>query len=476
MKVAFAQFFFFEYIGVMYLSACLKRSGHDVEVFIPTSTTEKFVKEIVDFKPDVIGFSIMTGSQNWALQLSNKIKKKIEVYSIFGGAHPTFFPEILNEDGVDCVCIGEADETLVEIANMLSNGIVPKNIPGAWFKVDGKVFKNEPRSLLENLEELPYPDRALYRNKYPAFPKSKAAFFAGRGCPFKCTFCFNHSLIKMYRNKGRYVRFRPVDDLINEIKDVIKDGKVKTIYFQDDTFILKKNWLKEFSKKYKQEINLPFICLIRADLTDEETVRSLAEANCKSVFFGIESGDEYIRNAILKKNLTDQQIINCARLLKKYKIIFRSYNMVGLPGETLEDAFKTVRLNTMIKTDYPWCSIFQPFPKTELAEYTKKVCKVDEERMLTSSSFFKDSSLEINNKNELVNLQKLFFYAVKFPSFHFLIRKAIKLKPNVFFEILFLMGYGWCYLFSELVSLRDLFFIGRMNVKKLLFRKQEIRQ
>lgn len=467
MKIAFIQALYYEYLGVAYLSACLKKKGHEVEVFIPVSDSDHLVSEIVNYKPDIIGFSIMTGLHDWAIAVSQKVKGKMDVYSIFGGPHATFFPELIENDGVDCVCLGESENSLIEITDILSKGETPKHVLGAWFKINGNIYKNELAMLVENLEKLPYPDRFLYQSRYPSLAKAQAVFLAGRGCPFECTFCFNHSLMKLYKGKGKYVRLRPVADLINEIKDVMKNHRVKTIYFQDDTFVLQKKWIKEFCGTYKKEIGLPFICLIRADLIDEETIQCLKEANCKTVFWGIESGVERTRNILLKKKLTDEQIYKCAQLLKKYKIKFRTYNILGFPGETLEEAFQTVNMNVKIKTDYPWCSIFQPFPKTELAEYAKKMGVLDEGTMLTSSSFFNDSPLKIRNKNEMINLQKLFFYAVKFPFLHPLIRAAIKLKPNPVYKLLFLAGYAWCYCFSELVSLKELLIIGKMNTKRL---------
>ena len=469
MRIALIQFVYYEYLGLMYLSSCLKRHGHAVEVFIPSSTRDTLLTELLAYRPDAIGFSVMSGHEEAAIKLTRMIKTRANAYVIFGGPHPTHFPEIIEAPGLDCVCLGEAEATIVEIMDNLSRGHMPETVPGAWCKIGDSVIRNDMRRLEEQLEDLPRPDRTLY-NKYRLMDARRVSLIAGRGCPYSCTFCFNSKLHGLYQGKGRYVRLRPVDDVIDEIKEAAAATSAISVYFQDDTFTLNKPWLEEFLAKYQSCITLPFSCQIRADTIDEGIVKRLKDANCKVVSFGIETGNEKMRHALLKKGLADRDIIICAALLKKHGIKFRSYNILGLPGEGLEGAFQTVRFNESIGTDYPWCSIYQPLPGTELADHCEtEDLRIREERR-NQPSFFKSSPLRLERKNEIVNLHKLFFYAVKFPRCDKLIRAAIRRRPNALYDLLFLAGHAWTYYFSELVTFRSLFSTGTMNVQRYLGR------
>ena len=471
-RIALVQNLHFEYLGIMYISSILKQNGHHVEIFIPKGgkKIESSLKEIADFRPDVVGFPCTTGIHKWALKFAEILKRKISTRILFGGPHPTYFPEIINEPSVDIICRGEGEYPLLDLANKIDQAEDITGTLSCWFKKNGKIIKNEQSLLIEDLDQLPFPDRDLYTSKYPYYRKSQKVFITSRGCPFNCTFCFNHQYKKLYQGKGTFLRQRSVENLIQEIKEVRdKDKGFRTVYMQDDNFILNKEWVKEFSDKYAREINLPFICLIRADLVDEPTIKKLSEANCKNVFFGIETGSEHLRNSLLQKEITDQQIFHTAHLLKKYGIKYRTYNMLGLPGETMEDAYRTVEINMKIKTNYPWCALFYPFPGTKLGEYAEKHHLLESPADHRPSSFFKTSLLKSAHKHELVNLQKLFFYGVKFPRLMPLLKTMIKWKPNLLFEILFLLGYAWSYMKSENLRLKEVGAIGVRNLMRFFF-------
>ena len=471
-KIAFAQNTSYEYFGVMYIASVLEQKGHRVEIFLG-SGNKKMLKEIIDFQPNAVGFSCTTGIHKWCLEVAKGLKEQTNVLTVFGGPHPTFFPEIINEEAVDIVCIGEGEYALLELADKIDAGEDITNVENFWVKKEKDIIKNEMRPLINHLDSLPFPDRELYYKKYPYLDRSQKAFFAGRGCPFKCTFCFEDVFRKMTAGKGRHVRIRSVDNLISEIRYVKKKYHPKTLYMQDDTFILNKKWVYEFLQKYKQQIDLPFICLIRADLIDRDMVKALKEAGCVNVFFGIETGDEKLRNNLLKKGETDEDIIRTASLLKKYKIGFRTYNMLGLPGETLEQAFKTVEINIRIKADYPWCSLFWPYPRTELGEYARTHGCLGTDINEFEPSFFRHSAILSKYKNEFLNLQKLFFYAVRFPKLFPLIKRLIKSPPNIIFDLAFLSGYAYSYLKSENITFKEMISVGVREVGSFFFARKK---
>lgn len=468
-RIAFIQNVWMEYIGIMYLASLLKSKGNEVEVFIG-GNDKRLVNEVVEYNPHIVGFSCTTGIHEMALGIARAIKSSIKTIAVFGGPHPTFFPEVIEEGGVDIVCMGEGEGALLDLANAIDNKTEIKNILNCWIKQGSQIIKNDVRPLIENLDSLSFPDRHIYYRKYPFMNRSQKIFIAGRGCPYKCTYCFNESLQNLYMDKGKYVRLRSVKNVISEIEETHKRYGIRTVYMIDDTFILNKAWLFEFLETYKQKIDLPFICLVRADLINEEIVKRLKSANCHSVFFGIESGDEALRNSILNKKITDQQIINTAALFKKHKIKFRTYNMLGIPGENIEKALKTVDLNIRIKTDYPWCSILQPYPKTVIREKAIKMGILKDENSLKFSKyFFKKSILNFRYAKRLFNLQKLFYWAVKFPFIKPLIKNLIKLPSNLIFDICFLTAYAYSYYKSERWRLIEVVQIGWRNARLFLY-------
>lgn len=416
----------------MILSAVLKSKGHSVDLFIGEKSRH-FLKKIKD--ADILAFSTMTGTQQWAIKVATEIKKERNVLTVFGGPHPTYFPEMIENPAVDVVCIGEGEYPMLDIADSIDKGQDISQIPNLWIKKNGKIYKNEIRPLIEDLDSLPFPDRELYY-KYLFLKKNPfKAFIAGRGCPYKCSFCFNPKLQEIYKGKGRYIRFRSPNNIISEIKKVNDTYGLKTVFFFDDIFLLDKKWLRDFTLLYKKEGLPNFACDSRADILDEEIISLIKEAGCFCVRFGIEAGNEEIRNKILKKNITNDQIINVSRTLKRYGLKFLTYNMVGIPGETIEDAFQTVELNIKIKTNFPRCSILTPYPGTEITKKAEEdgLLEVDPNKFLASAQQYQSVVIS-KYRNQFLNIHSFFQTAVIFPWTWKFIKKLINFPPNFLFR------------------------------------------
>ncbi len=451
-KILFLQNMDYEFVGPMYLSAMLKSHGHKCELLIGHST-KKFEEKIKEFQPDFVGFSIMSGSHSWALKIAKELKKQFELITIFGGAHPTFFQKFVLEEGVDFMIRGEGEESILEIMNLQDEKKDFRHVPNLSYVKDRKEQHNPLRDLADRLDDYPIPDRDLYADLINKGSGKVRNIITSRGCPFHCSFCFEDAMRELYEGKGKYVRIREINEVIEECIRLREETNTEVIYFADDVFGMKRNWLYDFLEIYKEKVGLEFICLVRADLVaaDKDYAFNLAAAGCKSVFFGVESGNEDLRNQVLKKQLDDDQIVTAAELLHEAGITFRTYNILGLPDETLEDAFSTVELNIKIKADYPWCSIFSPFPGTELSEYaySKGYLSPTFDVEELDKSFFLSSQLDLPNIKEMQNLQKFFQTAVIWPwSFPF-IKKLIKLKPNILFRAWFGLIYFHVYIKSE---------------------------
>lgn len=427
----------------MYLSAYLQHHGHEARIFIDVAGTNAFA-DVEAYKPQVVGFSCTTGLHHWALDFTRKYKAKYpDTITLLGGPHPTFYPWIIRDPALDYICVGEGEGAVLDLAHAVEGEGEASQIPNLWGKVDGEIFSNPVRPLIQDLDNLPFPDRTYYE-RYPITARETSKnFISGRGCAFKCNFCANHTLQELYRGKGKYVRFRSQENVIEEIQQVRQRYPVRFVGFSDDILIVNKKRLFPFLDLYRSQIGLPFLSTVRANLVDDEIVRALKEAGCISCVFGIESGVEKLRNEVLAKGVKDEEIYEAARLFRKYKICFGTYNMVGLPGETVEDAFETVKINARIRADFPWCSVLQPYPGTQIRRRIEadlgKELPVDE----IGASYFTTSVIRSREIRQLENLQKFFHLAVRFPFLQPVIRQLIKLPPNLIYQGIFQACYAW---------------------------------
>jgi anaerobic magnesium-protoporphyrin IX monomethyl ester cyclase len=469
-RLVFVQNIEYPFLGPMHISSVLKCHGHQCEALIG-QRVDDFLPILEQTRPQLIGFPVMTGMHRWAREISLAVKTRLpQAVILWGGPHATFMPDVIREDGIDIVCRGEAEEAVLELANAVQAGTPYDTIANLWVKKpDGTLVRNPVRPLVENLDALPSPDRDLY-GRYPNVGSATTqVFMAGRGCPFDCTFCFNHQFRELYRRKGRLVRYRSVRNVLDEIKTIRSRLDLRHVYFNDDTFILNRRWIEEFTDAYKRECPLPFTCLIRADLASEDVIRRLAEAGCRSVFFGIETGNEARRTGLLKKRLTDAQIVETARCLRKHEIKFRTYNILGLPGETLQDAFQTVEMNIRVRASYPWAAIFMPYPGTELGDQSKRMGLLDPRfgADAVDVTFHSASSLRIEHRREIENLHKFFQTAVLMPWTIPVIRRLIRLPPNRLFVLWFTLVYGLLYIRSENRGWRETVAFGLKNLAHL---------
>lgn len=178
----------------------------------------------------------------------------------------------------------------------------------------------------------------------------------------------------MFSGCGKILRRRSIDNVLEEIRTVIKNyPKVKMLRFADDTFLHKLGpWENEFLDRYKKEINLPFYCLMRSNTLSEEAAKKLKEAGCISMAMALESGNEKIRNNILKRGLKDEVVKGSFAIAHKYGIRTYGNAILGIPGTTLKDDLDSIRFMKEIKMTSPTFTVFSPFPKTELTEYGVK--------------------------------------------------------------------------------------------------------
>lgn len=453
MKILFiGAYGFFEPLSLLSMATFLKSKNYECD-YIDVKLEKNFYKKVALLNPDIIGYSITTGIHKFYQQVNLKLKEKIDYISIFGGPHCTFFPEFINEKGVDVIFRGESEYALLEILDCIKNEKDYTGIKNTWIKKDSKIFKNPIRQLNENLDDFPILDRSFIE-KYPSYKyKRYRIAMSGRGCPYQCTYCFNDNYNNLYKDKGKTIRRRSPKHFIHELKETKNNYLTKQFFICDDIFVLDKKWLKKFSELYKENVDLPFTIGARANLIDEETVVLLKNAGCRKVLFGIESGNDKIRNQLLRREMSKEQIINASKLFKKHNILTGSFNIIGLPGESVENVFETIQLNIDAKISFSYCCIYQPYPNTFLGKYSieKKYFNGDYDKM-PLSFHMSESVIKSKDINKILRLSCFFSFCISYPFFIPIIKQLIKLPLYGFYKLFYI-----CYkAFVNFILLREL--------------------
>lgn len=442
MKVVFVQQFASPCFGVLALMSYLRHHGIECDVVIWALEKEP-VEAVYKLKPDLIGISLMTTEHYWMVDAVKDMHESMpETKIIVGGVHAVIYPDaVISVPCVDFACNSDGEHVLLELCRALEGG------KRDWSLIRGLVYKNGNGTVCSNGRADFYiyspeivEDRTPYFTRYSIMSKDTVPrFIASRGCPYNCSFCYNEQIRDIFKNDhGKYLRYKDPDNLIQEISNVCKNRKVESVFFVDDLFCTNKNWLAQFLNVYKKEIGYPFMCTARANLMNEELARILSEGGCQTISFGIETGNEFIREKILNKKVSDKQIIECGRIANKYGIQTQTSNMFCLPDETLQDAYKTIEINQKAGTYQPFCSLFMPLPNTELTNYCikKGYLKPDYSFKDMPRSFLKESVLSIKDRKEIINLHHLSYYFIRYPwlykNFRWVVRFGI-LKSVFFF-------------------------------------------
>ena len=428
-----------ESLGIANISGILKAHGHDTDLILITHTPD-LEEAIRKINPQIIAFSALTGVHQSLITLGQRIKKSFDVPIIMGGPHPTYSPEVINNEGIDIICRGEGEEAFLELADKLQAGKSITKIPNLHVKTkDGTIYQNEMRPV-SDLDSLPFPDREIYY-KYPFLrdvPMKR--FMASMGCPYPCTFCHEPVIRGLYRGKGNYVRTKSVKRIVAEIKYIKDRYCLKHVHFSDDLFFIRNcyEWLEEFADLYPKEIGIPYSCNIRYDSIVEHSADLLVKSGAYGVTIGLESGNEQLRTVVIKKNVKNEHMIEGARLLRERKIKMLTSNMIGLPGETLDQAFETVQLNMQLKSNYVRANTFLLFAGLPMVDYALKNGFVDPDFDIQKHVA---ESTEINlispYTKEFRNLASLFWIFVKFsPRWIPMFKKIVTWPDNMLFRFL----------------------------------------
>lgn len=344
-----------ELLAVGILSSVLREQGHETSlVFDPAlfddrqyldmpsiarlfNRTDRVVEEIVASKPDLVAFSVLTSTYRWSLAIASAVKQRIDVPVIFGGVHPSAVPEICLENScVDYVCVGEGELALTElVANLPPAGKRPAApIPNLWWREGGRLVEGPAAPFLHDLDSLPMWDKELWEPHVPI--GNSWLTMTGRGCPYRCTFCFNNYFAKLPgKGGGSYLRRRSVDNVMTELHWAKDRFGARFVDFQDDIFTTDKEWLRTFLDRYRREIGLPFKCLVHPRYIDDDMARWLKDAGCVHVQMGVQSADEEYKRHQLLRMEKESHVRSSLATLHNARLPVKVDHILGLPGEPI---------------------------------------------------------------------------------------------------------------------------------------------
>ena len=356
-------------LGLAYLAAVAEQEGHKVRVhdfgLRPEAPLEAEIGEVLDFRPDLVGFTSMTTSQHSVEQAAGPLKAELGVPLVIGGPHATTLPErTLRDPHFDFLVYGEGEETWRELLRALAAGDARyERIAGLWWKQDGHIVRNAERPLIPDLDALPFPARHLMEiDQYPLYAPNgerMLTVLSSRGCPYNCSFCFKGIV-------GRTYRQRSPANIVAELRQIVEQYGVRHVYFIDDLFTINVRRLDALMDAFLAEgLDIRWQCLARVDRVQPAILEKMHRAGCREIHFGVESGNLDILAATAKHIKLDQ-VEQAVGWTEAAGIAAKGYFMLGLPGDTEATMQQTIEFAAGLPLTEAMFSIATPFPGTRL--------------------------------------------------------------------------------------------------------------
>ena len=354
-------------LGIMSIAAFLESRGIDTEIidcYGTPLTGKELADEIIRRRPDGVGFSCTTSSFLEGYRIAELLKgARPDLPVVFGGAHACSvgMPLLDSFPAIDYLVLGEGEQTMFELAAAgFRNG---KAVPGVAFRQDGQAVLSSQRSLIANLDDLPFP---AYR-RLPDFPRRynlplfsyptapNTSVISSRGCPYNCSYC-DRSVF------SRGFRFNSPDYITDHMAMLNRDFGIRHVFFYDDLFTFDRKRVAEFCElKERKRIPVTYNCIARLEHVDDELLQLLKRSGCWQVNFGIESGDP----EVLKKHRKFYDLDEVQRkltMVRKAGMRVKGLFMIGLPGETEESIRRTIDYALQLPLDEANVTKFTPFP------------------------------------------------------------------------------------------------------------------
>jgi anaerobic magnesium-protoporphyrin IX monomethyl ester cyclase len=365
-------------LGLRSLSSFLRSRGYDIRlIFLPLPSVPFYTKydtpvvsQVVELAKDadLIGISVMSNYIDKAVQLTRALKGNCKAPVLWGGMHPTVRPEESLEF-TDLVCMGEGEEALLELLQCMSSGGDCRKIRNIWGKNGETIWKNEVRPLIKDLDILPAPDydvgnhfilyqdeiRPLDKELYHRHLMGSYVTMATRGCLFSCAYCC-HPALRALNPDYKGLRCRSAQRVVEELVDAkSRFDFVDRITLVDDMFVgLPHDYIAEFSREYKQKVNLPLKAAVSPTTVTEESLKSLAEAGLYAVRIGVQSASRATLK-LYRRNISTKKMLEAAQSLNSFQgsITTVSYDFIlDNPWELEEDIVQSLEFLLQLPKPY----------------------------------------------------------------------------------------------------------------------------
>ncbi|MDC0033749.1 B12-binding domain-containing radical SAM protein [Alphaproteobacteria bacterium] len=445
--------------GIGYLSAMLKREGYetalfdstfylsqftsdtnqekvDLSIVRPFSWDERGIKpktsnmlgdfqEMVDeYQPDLIAVSVVENTWYIADALLSSLNRQIP--TIVGGVFATYAPEIvLNHPKVDWACRGEGEIALLNLCNSLCAGHDTTLIPNLSMHLDNGSIHHNPIATGIDMDDLPFPDWSIFEEQSLFRPMQGRVYKTigietQRGCPYKCTFCNSPSNNYLYKDEGAgsFHRKKSVKRVREELDHMMKEHGPEFLYFVVDTFLaMGDKEFAEFSEMY-QSYKIPFWMNTRAETVTPWRAEELEKMNCLRMNIGIEHGNEEYRRRVLQRPVTNERMLEAFGACAGRSFVTVANSIIGLPEETRELAFDTIKLNQQLPSDIEASGafIFTPYHGTPLRKTALEKGYIEPDS-ICSLNVTKGSILDMPQfrADDIQNLCRVFSFYVKMP-------------------------------------------------------------
>ena len=424
--------------GLASLSAVLKQAGHETvmlnmnENLPPTPDFEDIVRHIEEWRPGLIGFSCLTMQYDAAASIARRLRARAAAEGlrlpplVVGGIHCTMVPKEVMNDGVwDHVGVGECEERLLELVQRVEAGESPDDVKNflSWRGGLRPAAADQPgESLEEHWIENPvgdFPDfNLLPRPDYELFDTGRItdhkngwfSLMTSRGCPYRCTYCLNHRVVDRYKedlgrpvSKLGFLRYKQPERMIEEVRWVLEHyPNVSTFILDDDLFTMNAEHAIAFCDAYAAaEIRVPIVVNSHVKRLEPLVAAALARASCKILKLGIESGAPRVRSEVLKRFMSQRDILETVRVAEEYGLHTSGFLMLGLPTETHAERLQTVDLLARSNIGRFRTSFFYPFPGTEGYDMAIAEGYVEKDTIRDISDFTGGSTLDFGPEENL---------------------------------------------------------------------------
>ncbi len=386
-------------MGLKYIHHHLLAQGHQsVLLYLPrfqpghAESMEAVAEFVRARKPGLIGISLMSIEYERACTLTAELKTRFSgVPIVWGGIHPTAAPEEC-VDHADFVCLGEGEQTMLDMANAIEAGRPLNGINNLCFREAGELRRNPLNPLVQNLDEFPMihqipPESFIYSlgkvapmtpaalRRYNRYGTTVFNVISSRGCPYHCAYCCNTSLHRLYPDWR--VRRRSTEHIIAELEHARKQfPELRYVNFLDDCFLAcSMEYLREFCGEYAKRVPMRIIAKSTPLNVTPERIELLKGAGLAWFNMGLQSGSDRVCREIYNRRSCSEDFLRAARLLHEHRVAAWYDVIVDNPFETMEDHYRTVE--TLIETPkpfYPQLFSLVFYPLTDLRKRALEEC------------------------------------------------------------------------------------------------------